>query len=399
MTLSNAATMVEEPPPRPAASRKARSVVNASAPSHRGDAKLAWILIAPALIGFLVFAVYPTLRGVYLSFTDYRLLTAPTWVGLANFRALAQDGTFWQSLGITVYFVAVAVTLTLVISVLTAAVLHRVTTSTVLRGLIILPFLISGVVAATVWSWMLDAQLGIVNQVVDALGGHGIRFLTSRDWAIPSLALIHAWKNMGYTSIIIFAGLQTIPSTIYEAGRIDGASETKMFFRLTLPLLRPILALVVVLNVIGAFQVFDIVSVATKGGPAHASNVLQMYIYQKAFGQFDFGYASAMSTSSSSSRSPRCGSCAATNRTTTHDTHHGSSTDRQFDEPAQADGRTQRRLGLPGRDRHRDDLPVLLDAAVGAVQQLRHDRASVHAVADRLHLRPVSSGTGPGEPG
>lgn len=296
MTISDVPTAIEPPASAPAARRRrSRRPVNAFAPSHRGDARLAWILIAPAMVGFLVFALYPTLRGIYLSFTDFRLLSAPTWIGVQNFIDLFQDDTFWQSLGITIYFVFIAVVLTLAVSILTAAVLHRVTGSTVLRGLIILPFLISGVVAATVWSWMLDAQLGIVNQLVHALGGDGIRFLTSREWAIPSLAFIHVWKNMGYTSIIIFAGMQTIPPSIYEAGRIDGASEPKMFFRLTLPLLRPILALVVVLNVIGAFQVFDIVSVATKGGPAHASNVLQMYIYQKAFGQFDFGYASAMS--------------------------------------------------------------------------------------------------------
>ena len=295
MTLSKTRSTPQGPLAARAARRQARRPVNALAPSHRGDAKIAWILIAPAALGFLVFAVYPTLRGIYLSFTDFRLLSAPTWIGFQNFVDLAHDGTFWQSLGITVYFVVLAVVMTLIISILTAAVLHRVTSSTLVRGLIILPFLISGVVAATVFAWMLDAQLGIVNVVVQAFGGHGIRFLTSREWAIPSLAVIHVWKNMGYTSIIIFAGLQTIPTSIYEAGRIDGASETKMFFRLTLPLLRPILALVLVLNVIGAFQVFDIVSVATKGGPANASNVLQMYIYQKAFGQFDFGYASAMS--------------------------------------------------------------------------------------------------------
>jgi len=256
---------------------------------------MAWLLIAPAAIGFLVFAVYPTLRGIYLSFTDYRLLSAPVWIGFQNFIDLVRDSTFWSSLLVTVYFVVIAVSLTLIASVVTAAILHRVTESTLLRGLIILPFLISGVVAATVWSWMLDTQLGIVNVIIQQLGGDGLRFLTSREWAIPSLALISVWKNMGYTSIILFAGLQAIPPSIYEAGRLDGASEPKMFFRLTLPLLRPILALVGVLNVIGAFQVFDIVSVATKGGPANASLVLQMYIYQKAFGQFNFGYASAMS--------------------------------------------------------------------------------------------------------
>jgi ABC-type sugar transport system permease subunit len=297
MTFSNPApAAVDTAAARRRRRADGRRTLNSNAPSHRGDARLAWILIAPAGIGFLVFAVYPTIRGVYFSFTDYHLLSAPQWIGFANFIEMFQDQTFWASVLVTVYFVVIAVSLTLIISILTAAVLHRVTKSTAVRGLIILPFLISGVVAATVWSWMLDAQLGIVNEAIRALGGQGIQFLTSRQWAIPSLAFIQVWKNMGYTSIIIFAGMQTIPASIYEAGRIDGANERQMFFRLTLPLLRPILALVLVLNVIGAFQVFDIVSVATKnGGPANASNVLQMYIYQKGFGQFDFGYASTMS--------------------------------------------------------------------------------------------------------
>lgn len=296
MTLLEAETATAPEPTWSARrGRRARRNVNATAPSHRGDARLAWILITPAMIGFLVFAVYPTLRGVYLSFTNFRVLSPPEWVGLDNFVQLLRDDVFWNALWVTVYFVLVAVTLTVAVSVLTAAVLHRLTSSTVIRGLIILPFLISSVVAATVWSWMLDTQLGIVNLAIEALGGEGQQFLSSRALAIPSIALIHVWKNMGYTSIIIFAGLQTVPASVYEAGRIDGASETQMFFRLTLPLLRPILALVVVLNVIGAFQVFDIIAVTTKGGPANASNVLQMYIYSKAFGQFDFGYASAMS--------------------------------------------------------------------------------------------------------
>lgn len=276
-------------------SAKVRGSVNANAPAHRGDGRLAWILITPALIGFLVFFVYPTIRGIYLSFTDFKVLTPPTWIGLDNFKQMLGDDVFWNALLVTVYYVVISVVLGVGLSIITAVVLHRLTSSTVVRGLIILPFLISGVVAATVWSWMLDTQLGIVNLALEKLGLDNIMFLTSRGWAIPSIALISVWKGLGYTSIIIFAGLQTIPTQIYEAGRIDGASEFQMFRRLTLPLLRPVLALVIVLNVIGAFQVFDIVQVATKGGPANASNVLQMYIYSKAFGQFDFGYASAMS--------------------------------------------------------------------------------------------------------
>jgi multiple sugar transport system permease protein len=183
----------------------------------------------------------------------------------------------------------------LVVSLATAVILHRLTKSAVIRGLVLLPFLISGVVAALVWQWMLDPGLGIVNIVVRALGGHDILFLGSQEWVIPSLALIAVWKSMGYNAILIFAGLQTIPGEIYEAGRMDGAGEVRMFARLTLPLLRPIMAMVVVLTVIGSFQVFDLVAVSTKGGPANASNVLPLYIYNTGFAEFDFGYALTMS--------------------------------------------------------------------------------------------------------
>ncbi|MEU8489418.1 sugar ABC transporter permease [Streptomyces sp. NPDC048641] len=264
-------------------------------PAHRGDWRLALLLIAPAVLGFAVFAVYPTLRGVYLSFTDFKILTPPVWSGFDNIRTLISDEKFWHSLRVTVYFVVLSVGIGLTVSLVTAVVLHRLTKSTVVRGLVILPFLISGVVAGLVWQWMLDPQLGIVNMLIEKVTGEPIQFLGSQAWAIPSVALISVWKSMGYSTILIVAGLQTISPDVYEAGRLDGASEIQMFWRLTLPLLRPIMAMVVVLSVISSFQVFDIVAVTTKGGPADATNVLQMYIYDKAFGQLDFGYAATMS--------------------------------------------------------------------------------------------------------
>lgn len=267
----------------------------AVATHRRGDAKLAWLLITPAVVGFLVFFAYPTVRGLYFSFTTFHILTPAKWVGLANFRELIHDSVFWHSLGVTAYFVAVSVVLGVLFSLITAVVLHRLTNSTVIRGLIILPFLISGVVAALVWQWMLDPQLGIISALIEKVTGQHLLFFGDSHWAVPSLAAISIWKSMGYNAVLIFAGLQTIPPTVYEAGRLDGASEMQMFRRLTVPLLRPILVMVVILTVIGSFQVFDIVQVTTKGGPANASNVLQMYIYEKAFGELDFGYASTMS--------------------------------------------------------------------------------------------------------
>ncbi|GHK03842.1 carbohydrate ABC transporter permease [Streptomyces sp. NPDC003753] len=283
-------------PGRPRTVRKpGRHTPTRSAAARRRDLPAALLLILPAVAGFAVFFAYPTLRGIYLSFTDFHVLTPPHWVGLANFREMSGDDVFWHSLLVTVYFVVLSVCFGTLISLVTAVVLHRVARSSVLRGVILLPFLISNVIAALVWQWMLDPQLGVVNIVLRHLTGHSILFFGSGGWAIPSLAAISVWKWMGYYALLIFAGLQTIPPTIYEAGRVDGASEVQMFRRLTVPLLRPILVMVVVLTVINSFQVFDIVQVTTRGGPANASNVLQMYIFDKAFRQFDFGYAATLS--------------------------------------------------------------------------------------------------------
>ncbi|MER6225364.1 carbohydrate ABC transporter permease [Streptomyces sp. 900105755] len=275
--------------------RPGRSTPTRSAAARRRDLPVALLLIIPSVVGFAVFYAYPTLRGIYLSFTDFHVLTPPNWVGLANFHEMFGDDVFWHSLLVTVYFVILAVVFGTLASLVTAVVLHRVTKSSTLRGVILLPFLISNVIAALVWQWMLDPSLGVISLVLQHLTGHSILFFGSSGWAIPSLAAISIWKWMGYYSLLIFAGLQTIPATIYEAGRVDGASEVQMFRRLTVPLLRPILVMVVVLTVINSFQVFDIVQVTTQGGPANASNVLQMYIYSKAFRQFDFGYAATLS--------------------------------------------------------------------------------------------------------
>jgi multiple sugar transport system permease protein len=277
------------PPVAPVATARRRRGVK------RGHLPLALLLIAPAVVGFVVFFAYPTIQGVYYSFTDFHVLTAPNWVGLDNFRELLGDDVFWHSLWVTVYFVLLSVVFGILISLVTAVIMHRLTRSTVIRGLILLPFLISGVVAAMTWSWMMDPGLGVINAVLVKITGHPLLFFGDSALAVPSLAAISVWKSMGYNAILIFAGLQTIPATIYEAGRMDGATEFQMFRKLTIPLLRNILVMVVVLTVIGSFQVFDIVQVTTKGGPENASLVLQMYIYNKAFTQFDFGYAATMS--------------------------------------------------------------------------------------------------------
>lgn len=256
---------------------------------------IALIFILPAAIGFSLFYLYPTVRGFYLSLTDYNILGSPTFVGFENFRNLISDDTFWNSLWVTIEYVLLNIGFQTVIALGMAVLMHRLTRSTAIRASLMFPYLIANVVVALLWFWLLDYQIGIVNAFLEAIGVSKIAFFGNATLAIPTIAFVNVWRHMGYTALLIFAGLQTIPKTVYEAGSLDGASESTMFWRITMPLLRPILVLVLVLTVTGSFQVFDTVAVTTGGGPGTASNVLQLYIFDQAFARQNFGYASAIS--------------------------------------------------------------------------------------------------------
>lgn len=262
---------------------------------ERGDGALAAVFVAPAMTGFLVFLLWPTLRGIYLSFTKFNLLTPAKWTGFDNYIRMVNDPIFWGSLRVTVEYVVINIGVQTVVALLIAVLLQRLTQSVWLRSIVLTPYLVSNVVTGIVWLWLLDTQSGIGNEILGALGFGHMPFFDDQRWAIPTIALINVWRNVGYTALLLFAGLQAIPGDVYEAGRVDGASEWRMFWRISLPLLRPVLAVVLIMTVIGSFQVFDTVAVTTFGGPANATNVLQYYIYGSAFGRFQFGYASAMS--------------------------------------------------------------------------------------------------------
>lgn len=262
----------------------------------RSDLGIALVFVAPALIGFVLFYLVPTVRGIYLSFTKYSTLSLadPKWVGTANYEAIAKDPLFWNALGVTLEYVVINIVLQTALALGLALLMHRVAKSTIIRGALLLPYLMANVIAALLWFWMLDYQIGIVNQVIEWLGLPRVAFFGAEEWAIPTQALINTWRHMGYTALLIFAGLQAIPNQVYEAAHLDGASATQTFRRITLPLLRPVLVLVLVVTVIGSFQVFDTVAVTTQGGPVNASRVIQYYIFQRAFTQHDFGYGSAL---------------------------------------------------------------------------------------------------------
>jgi multiple sugar transport system permease protein len=251
--------------------------------------------ILPAAIGFGTFFLWPALREFYLSFTKYSLGPPPEFTGLDNYRQLAHDKVFTNALKVTLKYVVINIGLQTVVALAIAYVMFRVTKSRLVRGIVLLPFLVSNVVVALVWLWMLDLQTGIVNQALGWIGVRPIAWLGSETWAIPSIALINVWRFTGYTALLLFAGMQTIPKTLFEAAALDGASEWRTFWRVTMPLLRPVFALVMVLSIIGSFQIFDTVAVTSKGGPVNATRVIQLYIYEQAFVRSHFGYAAAIS--------------------------------------------------------------------------------------------------------
>jgi len=252
------------------------------------------------MIGFGLFFLWPTIRGFYLSFTNYDGGNRPgKWIGLANYQQMLNDPVLAKSLLVTVEYVVINIVVQTILALMIALLMQRVVTSTLSRGTLLTPYFIAPVIAALVWFWMLDPNLGIVNVFLEKIGIGSISFFGSSSWVIPTIALVNVWKYMGYTALLIFAGLQTIPSSVYEAASLDGAGWWRRLRSVTMPMLSPstffVIVLVLITSVTGSFQVFDTVAVTSKGGPANASNVIQYYIVDQAFNRSHFGYGSAIS--------------------------------------------------------------------------------------------------------
>lgn len=265
------------------------------APRRRRAEKLAaLVLLAPALLGFAVFYLYPTVRGAWYSVTDFNLLNEPSFVGAGNFREILDDPQVWTSLRITAVFALLNIVLVMVLALVLAALMQRLQLRTWVRSLLLLPWLVPNVAIALIWGWLLDANVGFLTNLLDDLGVHGVTFYNA-DAALWIVVVISVWSGLGYTALLLYAGMLQVPADLYEAGALDGAGETRMFVRITLPLIRPVLALVVVVSLIGSFQVFDLVQVGYGNNPIPEVRVIYYYIYQQAFAFYRMGYASAVS--------------------------------------------------------------------------------------------------------
>ncbi len=250
-----------------------------------------YFFLLPALIILGITVFYPALQAFYLSFTRYDLIDEPQWIGWANFKRLAADALFWQTLRNTILYLVCVVPI-LVIAPLGLAIL----VNQKLRGIrwfrvaYYTPVIISMVVAGIAWKW-LYADNGLLNQTLQALGIPAIPWLTDPSWSIFSVMAVTVWKGLGYYMVIYLAGLQAIPADLYEAAAIDGSDGIRKHWDITVPLMQPYLLLVGVISAISATKVFEEIFIMTQGGPLNSSKTIVYYVYEQAFKNLEISYA------------------------------------------------------------------------------------------------------------
>jgi len=260
------------------------------------EARAAYLFVLPVFVLFVVFRFGPALATFGLSFADYEIAGDVLFVGLANYQKLIQDPVFWLSLQVTATYTAIALPLTVVAALVLALIAHRALPAVGLfRAIFFLPYVTSVVMAAIIWLWILrPTSDGLLNSALGLVGIDPVGWLLDRNAVLPSLAVMSTWKGFGYSMLILVAGLQAIPATYQEAAMIDGATSWQLFWQITLPLLKPVLFFVIVIETVSSFQVFDAIYVMTSGGPARASHSLVYMLYNQGFVFFNFGYAASI---------------------------------------------------------------------------------------------------------
>jgi ABC-type sugar transport system permease subunit len=258
-----------------------------------------YAFILPALLLLVVFALGPFLFTIWVSLHEWNMLTPVEdmpWVGLDNYKFLFQDDPlFRETLKNTIVFTLGNVGVSLSLALLVAIVLNGpIRWRPLWRAAFFLPYITAPVAIAIVWRNMLDGQFGMINGLLARVGFPQQGFIDSLDQAMPSLIGVAVWQGVGYYMIIFLAGLQAIPYDLYEAGKLDGASNWRLFFSITVPLLRPTILFVVVINTLNGLQIFDLPFVLTNGGPVNRTNTMVMYMYDTAFNFLRMGRATAL---------------------------------------------------------------------------------------------------------
>jgi ABC-type sugar transport system permease subunit len=266
----------------------------------------AYVFISPFFILFAIFGLFPYIYAFYLSFVDWDGIGGPgtqKWVGLSNYSTLLQDGFWWKSLYNSIWLFVVT-SLNLLIALVLSFILNSglVRFKEVFRAAFFAPIVASSVAVAVIFTTLFGERYGTINWLLSLVGIAPIDWLTSARWIKPAIATVVIWRYFGWNTVIYLAGLQSIPTDLYEAARVDGAGWRQIFFRVTLPLLRPVITFTVILSIIGALQLFEEplmlaggTQTTAPGGTDRAGLTVLVYLYSQAFQFLNFGYAAAMS--------------------------------------------------------------------------------------------------------
>ncbi|WP_221567196.1 carbohydrate ABC transporter permease [Alkalihalobacillus sp. TS-13] len=254
-----------------------------------------YLFLLPGCVILGAFIFYPLLQAIWLSFTDYNMIVDPTFVGTENYQKLFDDSMFWKTLIQTlIYLVGVVPALIILPIFLAILVNQKLKGIGFFRSAYYIPVVTSWVVVGITWEWVY-AEKGVLNYILEVVGliNGPVHWLTSEQTALFAVMAVTVWKGLGYYMIIYLAGLQSIPSNLYEAAEIDGANKWQQTIRITIPMLMPSIIIVTVMSSIAAMKVFEEIYIMTGGGPLNSSKTLVFYIYQEAFEKLNMGYASA----------------------------------------------------------------------------------------------------------
>lgn len=253
-----------------------------------------WLFASPWILGFLLWTAGPMIASLFIAMSEWDLVSEPRWVGFENFSLMFDDKLVWKSLQVTSYYAFTSVPLSIIFGMGLALLLNaQVRGLRWYRTAFYLPSVLSGVAVALLWRWLFSGEFGLINAMLSYIGIDGPSWLGDPQWALRSLVGMSLW-GVGSGAIIYLAGLQGIPTDLYEAAEVDGARNWDRFWKITLPMMTPVVFFQLVVGAIAALQVFTQAFIMTSGGPANSTLFLLLYLYQNAFTYWRMGYASAL---------------------------------------------------------------------------------------------------------
>lgn len=255
-----------------------------------------YLFVMPMILGLILFRFGPIIASFAISFTRWRGTIAPQFIGWGNYRELVESEVFWEVMLNTLVFAVFFVPATMILGLLLALLVNqKLPGIAVFRGMYYLPAITSMVAVALVWNWIFQGRYGVINYILRSQFDimRPPNWLADSDTSLAVLIIVSTWKSLGFPMMIFLAGLKSIPKTLYEAARIDGANGFQMFWRLTLPLLSPVSFFVLIITIFESFSTFEVTLAMTEGGPLFSSTTLPFYIYQNAFNFARYGYSSA----------------------------------------------------------------------------------------------------------